>query len=48
MVSARYLSLLSMFNDEELAAGIAEIRRRYPDEWVEFRDRFAFVLEVAP
>ncbi|MBV9139555.1 MAG: class I SAM-dependent methyltransferase [Pseudonocardiales bacterium] len=47
MVGARYLSLLSIFNDEELAAGIAEIRRRYPGEWVEFRDRFAFVVGIA-
>lgn len=48
MVGDRYLSLLSMFDDKELAAGVAEIRRRYPGEWVEFRDRFAFVLGVAP
>jgi ubiquinone/menaquinone biosynthesis C-methylase UbiE len=47
MVRDRYLSLLSMFDDEELAAGMAEIRRRYPGEQVEFRDRFAFVLGVA-
>jgi ubiquinone/menaquinone biosynthesis C-methylase UbiE len=47
MVRGRYLSLLSLFNDEELAAGVAEIRRRYPGERVEFRDRFAFVLGVA-
>jgi ubiquinone/menaquinone biosynthesis C-methylase UbiE len=47
MVRDRYLSLLSMFDDEELAAGVAEIRRRYPGEWVEFRDRFAFVLGIA-
>jgi len=47
MVRDRYLSLLSMFDDEELAAGVGEIRRRYPGEWVEFRDRFAFVLGVA-
>jgi len=47
MVRDRYLSLLSMFDDEELAAGVAEIRCRYPGEWVEFRDRFAFVLGIA-
>lgn len=46
MVRDRYLSLLSMFDDEELAAGVAEIRRRYPGERVEFMDRFAFVLGV--
>lgn len=47
MVRDRYLSLLSMFNDEELTAGVAEIRRRYVSESIEFRDRFAFVLGVA-
>jgi ubiquinone/menaquinone biosynthesis C-methylase UbiE len=47
MVRDRYLSLLSTFDDEELAAGVEEIRRRYPGERVEFRDRFAFVLGVA-
>jgi ubiquinone/menaquinone biosynthesis C-methylase UbiE len=46
MVRDRYLSLLSMFDDEELAAGVAEIRHRYPGERVEFRDRFTFVLGV--
>ncbi|MGH3853078.1 MAG: class I SAM-dependent methyltransferase [Pseudonocardiaceae bacterium] len=48
MVRDRYLSLLSIFDDEELAAGMAEIRRRHPGERVEFRDRFAFVLGIAP
>ncbi|MDQ2883761.1 MAG: methyltransferase domain-containing protein [Actinomycetota bacterium] len=47
MVSDRYLSLLSMFDDEELAAGVEEIRRHYQGERVEFRDRFAFVLGIA-
>jgi ubiquinone/menaquinone biosynthesis C-methylase UbiE len=48
MVGDRYLSLLSTFSDEEIAAGMKEIRRRYPGERVEFRDRFAFVLGTAP
>ena len=47
MVCDRYLSLLSTFDDEELTAGVEEIRRCYPGERVEFRDRFAFVLGVA-
>jgi ubiquinone/menaquinone biosynthesis C-methylase UbiE len=47
MVRDRYLSLLSTFDDEELTAGVEEIRRCYPGERVEFRDRFAFVLGVA-
>ena len=48
MVRNRYLSLLSLFDDEELAAGIEEIRHRHPGPQVEFRDRFAFVLGTAP
>jgi ubiquinone/menaquinone biosynthesis C-methylase UbiE len=47
MVRDRYLSLLSTFDDEEVTAGIEEIRHRYRDERVEFRDRFAFVLGIA-
>ena len=47
MVRDRYLSLLSTFDDEEVTAGIEEIRHRYPGERVEFRDRFAFVLGIA-
>lgn len=47
MVRDRYLSLLSTFDDEEIAAGVEEIRGRYPGECVEFRDRFAFVLGIA-
>jgi hypothetical protein len=47
MVRGRYLSLLSLFDDEELAAGVEEIRHRYPGQQVEFRDRFAFVLGTA-
>ena len=47
MVSNRYMSLLSTFSDDELAAGVEEIRRDHPGEWVEFLDRFAFVLGTA-
>src|SRR5918997_97302 len=46
MVRDRYLSLLSTFDDEEVTAGIEEIRHRYPGERVEFMDRFAFVLGI--
>jgi ubiquinone/menaquinone biosynthesis C-methylase UbiE len=48
MVRSRYLSLLSLFDDEELAAGIEEIQRQHPGPKVAFRDRFAFVLGTAP
>lgn len=44
MVRDRYMSLLSSFDDAELAAGISEIRRDHPGPEVRFPDRFAFVL----
>lgn len=47
IVRDRYMSLLSTFDDEEIAAGIEEIRR-YPGERVEFDDHFAFVLGISP
>jgi ubiquinone/menaquinone biosynthesis C-methylase UbiE len=47
MVRDRYMSLLSTFEDEEVDAGVEEIRRRYPGGRVEFNDRFAFVLGIA-
>ncbi|HET9254148.1 MAG TPA: hypothetical protein VFO16_02970, partial [Pseudonocardiaceae bacterium] len=47
MVRDRYMSLLSTFDDDEVSAGVEEIRRRHPGERVEFRDRFAFVLGIA-
>lgn len=46
MVRNRYMSLLASFNDEELAAGISEIRHKHPGPEVRFPDRFAFVLGV--
>lgn len=47
MVRDRYMSLLSTFDDDEISAGVEEIRRRHPGERVEFKDRFAFVLGIA-
>ncbi|MET7936211.1 methyltransferase [Streptomyces sp. NPDC005322] len=44
MVRARYMSVLSTFSDEELRAGIEEIRARHPEPELVFPDRFAFVL----
>jgi SAM-dependent methyltransferase len=44
MVRDRYLSLLAHFNDAQLEAGIAEIRRANPDEQITFNDTFAFIL----
>jgi ubiquinone/menaquinone biosynthesis C-methylase UbiE len=46
MVQARYMSLLSSFDDEELHRGIAEIRSRYRSERLDFTDRHAFILGV--
>ncbi|WP_043578837.1 methyltransferase domain-containing protein [Actinopolyspora erythraea] len=43
MVRARYLSLLARFTDDELAEGIAHIRRDHPETTVAFRDRYAFI-----
>ena len=47
MMRNRYMSLLSAFDDEQLEAGVAEIRRAHPGERVEFTDTFAFVLGTA-
>jgi ubiquinone/menaquinone biosynthesis C-methylase UbiE len=44
MVAERYLSLLSSFTDEELAAGLSEMDSRRPADGIyRFEDRFAFV-----
>jgi hypothetical protein len=44
MVENRYISLLSRFNDEELAAGLAEMANNYKNQEVlEFCDRFVFI-----
>lgn len=48
MVRNRYISLLSMFDDEELEAGIREIDERHPEDPLQFPDRFAFVLGTRP
>lgn len=47
MVRNRYMSLLSMFDDKELEAGVAEIRQAHPEDEVEFTDTFAFVRGTA-
>jgi SAM-dependent methyltransferase len=47
LVRNRYMSLLSYFNDEQLEAGVAEIRRANPAEKIAFSDTFAFVLGTA-
>jgi ubiquinone/menaquinone biosynthesis C-methylase UbiE len=47
LVGHRWMSVLSTFDDDELAAGLDEMRRRHPDPELRFVDRFAFVLGVA-
>jgi ubiquinone/menaquinone biosynthesis C-methylase UbiE len=47
MVRNRYMSLLSAFDDEQLEAGVAEIRAAHPHEELSFTDTFAFVLGTA-
>ena len=48
MVRDRHMSLLSEFDDAELADGIREIEREHPEKVLEFDDRFAFVLGRHP
>jgi SAM-dependent methyltransferase len=46
MVSRRWMSVLSTFSDDELALGLDEVRKRHPEQTLEFTDRFAFVTGV--
>lgn len=48
MVRDRYISLLASFTDEQIEAGIDQIRREHPDDQLSFPDAFAFVLGTAP
>jgi ubiquinone/menaquinone biosynthesis C-methylase UbiE len=44
MVRSRYMSLLSMFSEQEIEEGIREIRGRHPQPELVFPDRFVFLL----
>lgn len=44
MTRRRYMSVLSEFDDEELAAGIAEMARDITDDLIVVPDRFVYVL----
>ncbi|MCZ7416436.1 class I SAM-dependent methyltransferase [Streptomyces sp. WMMC897] len=44
LVQGRWMSVLSSFPDAELAAGVQEIKERYPAGELEFSDTFAFVV----
>lgn len=46
LVQNRWMSVLSTFDDDELEAGLEEIRAQHPEEVLRFVDRFAFVLGV--
>jgi len=48
MVRDRYMSLLAGFTDEQLEAGVGQIRREHPGDQLAFPDTFAFVLGTAP
>lgn len=48
LVANRWMSVLSTFNDEELQAGLEEMRERNPAGELSFPDRFAFVLGTKP
>ncbi|MDJ0678020.1 MAG: methyltransferase [Calothrix sp. MO_167.B42] len=44
MVENRYMSLLSFFDDQQLAAGLAEMAQKYAQQSIlEFPDRFVFI-----
>jgi hypothetical protein len=43
LVARRWMSVLSTFDDEELAAGLEEMRTRNTSGELTFPDRFAFV-----
>ncbi len=44
LVGRRWMSVLSTFDDSELAAGLAEMREVHPEGELAFPDRFAFIL----
>ncbi|NMH91043.1 class I SAM-dependent methyltransferase [Pseudonocardia bannensis] len=46
LVGNKWMSVLSTFTDDELAAGLDEMRERYPQRELHFLDRFAFVRGV--
>lgn len=49
MVSQRYMSLLSMFSDEELVAGLQAMEETYRDQPVlQFTDRFVGIVAHKP
>ncbi|MGH3345177.1 MAG: class I SAM-dependent methyltransferase [Carbonactinosporaceae bacterium] len=47
-VRARCMSVLETFSDDEVEAGIEEVKQKFPGEHLEFADRFAFVFGSRP
>lgn len=48
LVGTQWMSVLSSFSDDELAAGLDEMRAKHPEQRLEFNDRFAFILGTKP
>jgi ubiquinone/menaquinone biosynthesis C-methylase UbiE len=46
LVGNRWMSVLSTFDDDELGAGLDEMRQRHQESELQFVDRFAFILGV--
>lgn len=48
LVGTQWMSVLSSFSDDEMAAGLQEMREKHPEATLSFVDRFAFVLGIKP
>jgi ubiquinone/menaquinone biosynthesis C-methylase UbiE len=46
LVRNQWMSVLSTFSQEEIAAGVEEIRNRYPESPISYADRFVFVRGI--
>jgi len=46
LVGNQWMSVLSTFSQEEIAAGLDEIRARYPESPISYQDRFIFVRGI--
>ncbi|MGH3319657.1 MAG: class I SAM-dependent methyltransferase [Streptosporangiaceae bacterium] len=48
LVGNKWMSVLSTFSDEEMQAGLREMREQHPEPSLSFTDRFAFVYGRKP
>jgi ubiquinone/menaquinone biosynthesis C-methylase UbiE len=46
LVRNQWMSVLSTFSQEEIAAGVEEISARYPESPISYQDRFVFVRGI--